>query len=207
MSREKSPTRVGSDSSGSGDWEFEMHACGQCHQEAIGKSMWPCGECHTLICQECDLVHRGCEDDEDSTVCKQCFETVFKGKHKYCTDAWCLDCSNKSPQHKASKQREIDQYDKFKATINVAAWKRDHQAINYPGKYTGRYLIDLFLSHDNYERGYIDWLIKEGAGPPKPQYTEEQNLNFQRYVQEALELKNKIAETKLGDHNLRTADK
>jgi len=207
MSRDKSPTRLDElDESGSDDWEFDMHACGECRQESIGKSMWPCSECHTLICQGCNLIPRGCADDDDEKVCNQCFEDVFHSKHKYCTESWCDGCSNKSPQFKAAQQRELDQYDKLKATINVVAWKKIHPAINYPGKYKGRYLIDLFLSRDDFERGYIDWLIKEGSGPPKSQYSEEQNRNFQKYVLEATELKNMVAETKLGEHNLRNKD-
>jgi len=67
-------------------------------------------------------------------------------------------------------------------------------------------LIDLFLRRDDFERGYIDWLIREGSGPPKSQYSEEQNKNFQKYVLEATELKNMVAETKLGEHNLRNKD-
>jgi hypothetical protein len=79
-------------------------------------------------------------------------------------------------------------FEKFKSSFNVVGWRLAHPAINYPGKYTGRYLVDLFLSEDKFEQGYIDWLIKEGAKPASPEYSAAQHENFQKYVREAHEL-------------------
>lgn len=197
--RDESPSR----SDSNGDEDFKMIECGQCQERTIGKSMWRCAECEELICQSCDLIHMGCQFEEDGCVCSGCFEVVFKNKRKYCTDSICSGCDNKSPQFKAARQREQAQYEKFKDETNVLHWKRYHPPINYPGKYKGRYLIDLFLSSDSFERGYIDWLIKEGSGPPKPQYSQEQNDNFQKYVKEAHDLKKLLSQTKLGKHALR----
>lgn len=200
--RDKSPSR---DSSGS-DTDFKMIKCGQCRERTIGKSMWRCAECEELICQSCDLIRRGCQSDEDGCVCRGCFEFVFKNKYKYCTDSNCPGCYNKSPQFHAARQRENEQYEKFKADTNILHWKRYHPAINYPGKYKGRYLIDLFFSSDSFERGYIDWLIREGDHPPKPQYSKEQNENFQKYVKEAHDLKTLVSQTKLGNYRLRAKE-
>jgi hypothetical protein len=73
MSRDSSPSR---------DTDFEMLKCVQCRERFIGKSMWPCGECEEMICQSCDTVKQGCAYGSYNTVCKSCFDHVFKGKRK-----------------------------------------------------------------------------------------------------------------------------
>jgi hypothetical protein len=178
------------------DWEFKMHVCPICAMNVIGKAMWPCSECRLLTCESCGLIPRGCGNDDHKLVCGNCQRDVFKGKRKYCSDPDCDDCSNKSPRFKKALQRKSGQYDAFRQQFDAEAWKATHQPINYEGRYTGRYLADIVLSDDAFERGYIDWLIAEGSRRrPNPQYTEAQNKNFQIYVREALALKDLISRT------------
>jgi hypothetical protein len=186
-----------------GDWEFEMHICPVCTKESMGKAMSPCSECRKLTCQNCGLIVRGCGKDNYSRVCELCQKKVFKGKRKYCTEMECKDCDNKSPRFKKAMERKSGQYEAFRRQFDAVAWKKTHQPINYVGRYTGRWLADMILSEDGFERGYIDWLIREGEKPRDPQYTEAQNKNFAIYVEEALALTEMIAKTMIVPRVLR----
>jgi hypothetical protein len=106
----------------------------------------------------------------------------------YCHDPEC-HCENGNPKRNAKQQR-IERHNRLPLVqVDKQAWKAQHPPINYPGKYTGRYLVDIATSSNDFERGYLDWLIKEGSKTPHPRYSAEQNENFQKYVQEARELK------------------
>jgi hypothetical protein len=193
----------GDTSSGSDDWELQEHTCPICKKDWMGKNMWPCSECRKLICEACGLINRGCGDDENSSVCQRCHIKVFDGKRKYCTDHTCENCDNKSPRCKKALERRGDVYAAFIQQFDLEAWKTKHMRINYPGMFRGRYLADLVVSSDSFERGYIHWLIKEGSKPRSPQYTDVQHDNFQIYVREALELRELINATKVVPRDMR----
>jgi len=140
------------------------------------------------MCQCCDYGHRiGCEFAEEF-ACPVCFETIYKNKPVYCQDKDC-DCDNKNPKQRATK-RYKQAFEKLPLPeFDIVEWRRTHRPVNYPGKYTGRYLIDIALSDDDFERGYIQWLIKEGSNPTNAsKYSPEQEANFQHYVLEAREI-------------------
>lgn len=201
MSRDTSPKR-GSINSSSSDWEFRDNECGVCEEMALGKTMSRCGECEELICQNCPMHYVGCEHDDEAHICDWCFESVYKQKKKYCLDKTC-SCDNKTPQFKAKQENKEKQYDQFVQNFDIAEWKKTHIPINYPSKHRGSYLVDLLLSHDSFQRGYIDWLIANGNKNNGNQYSKEQNENFQRFVAEAKELKQAISNTKLHTYNFR----
>ena len=152
----------------------------------MGKAMWYCGQCQGKLCQACDDRHVGCALDEESHVCKTCFETVFGGVMRYCDDEDCTSCLNKSPQFRAKAARQAEAYAAFAATVDRKAWRAKHKPIDFKSMHQGKYLIDLYLSDSNFQSGYIDWLIKAGAdkgyrGPRAP--------SFMDFVKEAHELK------------------
>lgn len=184
------------------DSEFEEHECPQCKVKWLGKNMWPCGECNTLICEACDMVSLGCEYDDVGKVCQQCFRTVFHGHRRFCYDADCR-CDNKSPRFMAARQRETAQVEQFKRTVDVAAWKQKHQPIDYPSIHKGKHLIDLFLSNDSFEHGYIAWLVKAGSPAESAKYNGSSSPSFINYVQEARSLLAQVKKTRLGTHDLR----
>lgn len=194
---------MSSDSDDTSDWEFQEHECPICNKQWMGKNMWPCSECRKLICENCGLINRGCAHDDYSSVCLRCHNKVFEGKRKYCTDKDCAGCSNKSPRFKKALERKGDVIQAFRRQFDVAAWKLTHKPINYPGRYTGRYLADIILSEDSFERGYIHWLIEEGSKPRSSEYTQEQHDNFAGYVKEALELRDLVNNTKIVPRNMR----
>lgn len=196
MKRDASPDR-------SGDWEFEEHKCVECRGRFLGKNMWPCAECQRFVCEACDMVQMGCADDDEARLCSYCFKEIYKGNKKYCTEKTCPDCSNKPPRFKAQQRRMEEQFYKFKKHFDIEKWKQENPPINYAGKYKGKHLIDLFLSDDSFEHGYVDWLIARGKEPPDTAYSREQNKNFQVYVSQARELKSKLEQTKLTKKTLR----
>jgi hypothetical protein len=195
MSRDESPAVSESDDD---DWEFQMHICPICNEENMGKNMWHCSECRKLVCEGCGLITRGCSRGTDATkVCQLCHTQVFAGKRKYCTESQCTKCCNKSPRFKKTVEHKDAQVVEFQKQFNPSEWKKTHEPISYPGKYQGRFLADIFMSQDGFERGYIDWLIREGAKPRDPKYSDKQNKDFARAVKEATELKALVTHTKM----------
>lgn len=172
------------------DTDFVMRKCGVCQERAIGKSMYPCPECRLPICQSCDTEYMGCTEDEPDRVCSKCINTNHGGKRKYCPNRDC-DCDNPPPRRKQAEDRKAAHSDAimaaFRGSFDVAAWKQSHPAINYPGKHTGKYLIDLFLSQDSFQHGYVDWLINKATQRPAGQ-SDEAYANFQKYRDEAREI-------------------
>ena len=75
----------------------------------------------------------------------------------------------------------------FRKNFNVDFWKSTHPKINYPGRNTGKYLIDMFFSDDSFEHGYLYWLVNQATVRPAGQ-TDEAYENFQLYRQEAREI-------------------
>jgi len=183
MLRDKSPSR--------NSYESDVWNCTQCiDTDAIPEDdLYFCCKCHAHMCQICFdySANIGCIFSENK-VCKLCFENVYKNKPVYCDDRDC-DCDNKTPKQLAARRYKSEFNSLPLCGIDVEEWKHAHSPINYPGKYTGRYLVDIALSNDDFERGYIQWLIKEGKkSHDTSKYTLEQQENFQRYVQEAKEL-------------------
>jgi hypothetical protein len=199
MPRDRSPKR----SSTSEDSEWMMQRCPVCDEEYPQGKMWRCAQCRKLVCEDCGLIPRGCGKDDYSKICLRCKTTVFKGKHKYCTEQDCDDCDNKSPRFRKALERKGDQYETFRQQFKPEVWKKTHQAINYVSRYRGKWLADIIMSGDSFERGYIDWLIRQDGQPPPPDQTDAQNRNFAKFVAEAHELKQLILNTKLVQRNLR----
>jgi len=170
------------------DSDFVEFTCVDCGTEMMGQNMWHCRDCGERICQACNFgIYYGCADAEEH-LCLKCFADNYDNKRVYCDNVKCC-CSNGNPKRNA-KQKRMERLDRLPlAQIDKQAWKVQHPPINYPGKYTGRYLVDIATSSNDFERGYLDWLIKEGSKKPEARYTAEQNENFQKYVQEAKELK------------------
>lgn len=196
------------------DTDFVMRKCGVCTKRAIGKSMYPCTECNLPICQSCgdSNVYIGCEYDWYSSTCSKCFKEKYGGRPRYCRKADCT-CDNPSPQKKEklklTAQLAAETDANFRATFNVEEWKKTHPPINYPGKYKGQYLVDLFLSNDAFTKGYAKWLVEKATARP-PNQTDEAYENFQHYRQEArdlLELYAKAKPAKSPKYNLRQRDK
>lgn len=96
----------------------------------------------------------------------------------------------------------MSQYAVFRETVDVAAWRARHRPISYPGRYHGRYLIDLFL--ENEHKGYIDWLVqndpRENANAITGKYY-PYSADFVTFVDEAKELL--AAERAATPYNLR----
>jgi len=184
MSRDSSPAR----SSESVDSDFVEFVCVNCNIEMLGKNMWSCRDCGQRVCEGCNFgICYGCAHDEEY-LCSNCFAENHNSRRVYCDEAEC-HCSNGNPKRNA-KQERIRQRDRLPLPqIDKLAWKALHPPINYPGKYTGRHLVDLATSSSDFERGYLDWLINEGSKTPDPRYSAAQNENFQKYVQEARDLK------------------
>lgn len=172
------------------DTDFVMRKCGVCQERTIGKSMYPCPECQLPICQSCNREYMGCTEEEPDPVCSKCIAANHNGKRKYCPKRNC-DCDNPSPHRKKLAEEKLafesDVYDNFRKSFDVAIWKENHPPINYPGKHTGKYLIDLFLSKDSFEQGYLEWLVKK-ATARLPGQSDEVYANFQKYRAEAKEL-------------------
>jgi hypothetical protein len=172
------------------DTDFVMRKCGVCQERAIGKSMYDCPECRLPICQSCHTEYMGCLHDEPDPVCSKCIAANHNGKRKYCPKRGC-DCDNPSPRReKAIKSKlaltsDID--DAFRKFFDAKSWKESHPPINYPGKHTGKFLIDLFLSRDSFEHGYLYWLVNKATQRPAGQ-TDEAYVNFQKYRDEAREI-------------------
>jgi len=180
----------------SSDSDFQDHECVNCLTMHIGKSMWYCGTCNGKLCQSCDDLHIGCADDEESHICKLCFAEHYNSRPRYCRDNDCTSCLNKSPKFKARQERAEIAFDTFKRTVDREAWKKRHRPIDYPSKHFGKYLIDLLLSSDPFERGYIDWMLnssKTYTGPKAP--------TFPQFLAEARELQ--AASTKIRKQPLR----
>jgi hypothetical protein len=173
------------------DTDFVMRRCHVCDERAIGKSMSSCEECHRPICQSCedDSVYMGCSEDRGQ-VCSICLEVKYHGRRKYCPIADC-GCDNPSPKRKAKEKAEelvaARKDATFRANLNVEEWKKTHPPINFPSRYRNRYLVDIFLSDQEFERGYLNWLDKE-AIHRLPNQTDEEYQNFQNYRKEAAEL-------------------
>lgn len=146
------------------DWEFQEIACVTCEQECIGKSMCLCTECDGKICQICKHIKIGCEYD-DETICVACYEANYDSQPQWCQDKGC-NCSNKQPRGKTD--------------FDVEEWKQHHAPIDYKSVHNGKYLIDLYLSSNSFEHGYIDWVLGN-LKSPQP--------NFQRIINEAKEIK------------------
>jgi hypothetical protein len=121
-----------------------------------------------------------------------CEECVSVDEPQYCEEEECSDCANKSPEFKAKKKEAEQRFVEFKSKFDVEAWKKTHKKIDYPGRHTGKYLIDIYFSDNNFDHGYIDWLLKQ---PCKNNgYSKAQNQNFAHFVEEAREIKKKEAE-------------
>lgn len=161
-----------------------------------------CSECKELICEDCSLRHMGCAHDSYNRVCSRCFETVFNSRKRYCNDADC-SCSNKSPRTVAKQQREEAQFEEFKRTFDVVGWKAQHSVIDYPSVHKDKHLIDLFLSNDSFEHGYIAWLVKAGSPSETSKYNGNSSPSFMDFVREARLLLACVKKTRLGDYNLR----
>ena len=181
MSRDNSPVR----SDSSGDSDFKLFHCIDCEHEVLGKNTNICFACNWRLCQNCEIPS-GCSHME-KFICKSCFLEHFDNKPAYCPDPSC-DCANGSTARKA-KERYRAEFKRLPIPpIDKEAWKATHMPINYPGQYTGHYLVDIATSSDEFVRGYIDWLVEGGDKHANLHYTKESRLNFQRYVQEAREL-------------------
>jgi len=149
------------------------------------------------------MRHMGCAHDNYNQVCSACFEAVFNSHKRYCNDVDC-SCSNKSPRTIAKQEREAAQFDEFKRTFDVAAWKVHHKVIDYPSVHKGKHLIDLFLSNDTFEHGYIAWLVKAGNPAEMSKYNGNSSPSFVDFVREARILLAAVKKTRLGDYNLRS---
>ena len=174
------------------DTDFVMRKCGVCQERTIGKSMYPCPACRLPMCQSCDGNggHMGCTHDEPDPICSKCFQDKHKGKRKYCPNKDC-DCKNPSPKKAKKLEAALEVADSIdaasRASIDVAAWKKTHPPINYPGNHKGKYLIDLFLSDNDFEHGYAQWLVDRATNRPAGQSYADYD-NFQRYRAEAKEI-------------------
>jgi hypothetical protein len=168
------------------DSDFKEFACVNCQHVSMGKTMWFCGQCNGKLCQCCDNRYSGCADDEYNHVCNTCFEVVFHGKVRYCNDKECTHCLNKSPQFKAKQSRRVDAYYNFVNSVDRSAWRAKHKPIDFKSVHQGKYLIDLYLSGTEFEKGYIDWLIKAGKDTS---YQGPRAASFPDFVKEAKELK------------------
>jgi hypothetical protein len=183
------------------DTDFVMRKCGVCQERNIGKSMYPCAKCGLPICQGCgdDNVYIGCtlEDEEDS-ICTKCFQTFYNGKPRYCRAKGC-ECDNPSPK----KKKKLEAQEEVQARIdsafwesfNIDKWKEEHNPIDYPSKHKGKYLIDLFLSDDSFEHGYLSWLVDK-ATERLPGQSDDAYEHFQLYRKEAADILNMHKNTK-----------
>jgi len=190
-------------SSSLGDWHFHMIPCNSCKVEVIGKSMEICGDCNQKYCQDCDMHFVGCAHDDSAFICNICFSNNHQRKKKYCPEPLC-DCQNKSPRFMLSKRRKYHRRMYFNTHFDAEKWKETHVPINYPSVHKGKYLVDVMKSNDDFDYGYIDWLIRTGSDcNAQKQYTAEQNANFQKFVAEAKELKKISENMKIHTYNLR----
>ena len=203
-----------SSASSNEDTDFVMRKCGVCTERAIGKSMYPCPICNLPICQGCqdNSFYMGCTQTEESDpVCSKCVKSKYKGRRKYCSVPDC-DCNNPSPKRvniiitKAEIEQQARQ--RFIELVNVDEWKKTHKPISFKSQHKGKYLIDLFINGNDWERGYANWLVKLATVRPKGQSDADYEI-FQSYRKEAKEILDLFETCKKwkSNYNLRNRDR
>jgi len=70
--------------------------------------------------------------------------------------------------------------------VDVDKWKQKHSTIAYNSQYQGKYLIDLYMYGNDFESGYVQWLLNH---EPNDDYGKEQRELYTIIHKEAQEIK------------------
>jgi hypothetical protein len=174
--------------------------CGSCEGLIILFPPDLCRICENPICIVCNSIsRRGCY--KQGLICQDC----HPGKPTYCQKEGC-DCLNIPPDKRRildKRERKIEEL--FIEKLETLRWKETHPPINYKSVHNGKFLVDLFLSDDEFEAGYCTWLVEKATERLKDQ-TDEEYENFQLYRTEARELL-ELKETMKFTRVLRKRDK
>lgn len=185
MSSDGDSSFKGGSSSEQSDDDLTLKECRGC---ALFSTLTEiCEDCEKRFCQQCETFHMGCGNINTNVVCAKCLKRNYHNKRKYCKEKSC-SCDNKAPKKLVKMKKKNGREKAKRKDFNAAAWKASHIPINYPCQYKGRWLVDLYMSDEQVERDYIDWLINNKE-KTKGNYTAERQASFLSFVKEAKELK------------------
>ena len=174
----------GSDS----DPYLKTFKCVDCLREGKKFVLQTCKSCNGTICRSCGYENIGCAY-EYFRVCYPCFRSKYNGKRKYCTDADC-SCENKSKKFLTGQRKKFlltqPDWKNNRKKVDVDKWKQKHSTIAYNSQYQGKYLIDLYMYGNDFESGYVQWLLNH---EPNDDYGKEQRELYTIIHKEAQEIK------------------